>query len=171
LGLWQLSDLEPCSAELPYPASERPGQRRKASEPSLNQFDSGSHDQQLRARRVYRRAQLLGGDQFRPPLAELSDLLGVTVIGVRRIRVTIDRRPQLDPNAWELLTIGLDDQPRWLDHVLSRHLRDGWWLTALAQRWGRDPELPPLTRADGRRALRLMHEATEKTNDTKGATT
>src|SRR4051794_33880782 len=64
-----------------------------------------------------------------PPLAELSDLLGIEVVGVRRLRVQVGGRPQPDPNAWKLLAVGPAQEARWLSHVLTRRLRDGWWLT------------------------------------------
>lgn len=102
---------------------------------------------------------------FRSPLRELSDLLGVEVVDVRRVRVTVGGRPQPDPNAWRLAIPGRewDDNP-----VLTRDFRAEWSLNWRARILGRSPDLPPLTREDGRRALRLMHEHVEaKSADTE----
>lgn len=99
------------------------------------------------------------------PLCELSELLGVSVLGVRHVRVIVGGRPQPDPNAWRLLLVGADQHARWTEHVFTRFFRDDWWLNVIALRFGRDPSLPPLTRTDGRRALRLMHEAIENTKE------
>ncbi len=96
------------------------------------------------------------------PLRELSMLLGVAVTDVRRARV-YRGNPQPDDNAWRLTVAGRepDDWP-----VLSRQFRTPWWLNTLILRWGRDPNLPPLTARDGRRCLRLMHEHIESKTDT-----
>ncbi len=102
------------------------------------------------------------------PLRELSILLGVEVRDVRRIRVIRDGQPQPDDNAWQLAIPGRSRGDGWSQHALSKELRNPWWLNFRARIWGRDPSLPPLTKADGRRALRLMHEHIESKTDTKG---
>lgn len=95
------------------------------------------------------------------PLSELSTLLGLPVVGVRTLRVRIDGRAQPDANAWALLVACPEHGTRWTGHILTRRLRDSWWLNATVHQLGRDPALPALTRVDGRRALRLMHEVIE----------
>lgn len=119
---------------------------------------------------------------FEPPvsapdaLAELTELLGVEVVDVQRVCVRRGGRPQPDPNAWRLTIPGRewDDNP-----VLTRDFRAEWSLNWRARILGRSPDLPPLTKEDGRRALRLMHEAveanaadsqhdTDSTTDTEG---
>lgn len=102
---------------------------------------------------------------FRSPLRELSELLGIEVVDVERVRVTRGGRPQPDPNAWRLTIAGRewDENP-----VLTLDLRREWSLNWRTRILGRSPDLPPLTREDGRRALRLMHEAVEaKTAETE----
>lgn len=95
---------------------------------------------------------------FRSPLRELSELLGVEVVDVQHVRVIRDGRPQPQPNAWQLALAGreLDDWP-----VLTREFRTEWSLNSRARILGRSPDLPELTRDDGRRALRLLHEVVE----------
>ena len=99
------------------------------------------------------------------PLWELSQVLGVRVTDVHQCRVFINGNPQRDLNAWRLYlpnaTYGLDGDGQWSHVVKSRELRSPWWLNRWARIWGRDPGLPELTKADGRRALRLMHEHVE----------
>ncbi len=96
------------------------------------------------------------------PLAELSELLGVTVMDVWHVRVFVGGRPQPDPNAWRLAIPGRewDETP-----VLTRDFRNEWSLNWRARILGRSPDLPPLTKDDGRRALRLMHEHVESTTE------
>ena len=101
----------------------------------------------------------VGASRRRRPAALLA--VGVAVLGVRHVRVIVGGRPQPQPNAWRLLLVRADRHVRWTEHIFTRQFRDDWWLNAVAQRLGRDPSLPPLTRTDGRRALRLMHEAIE----------
>ncbi len=103
-------------------------------------------------------------------LAQLSRLMGVEVRDVRRLRVMRNFNAQPDDNAWQLAIPGRSREDGWSQHALSKELRNPWWLNFRVRIWGRDPSLPPLTKADGRRALRLMHEHIEsKTNtDTKG---
>ncbi|MGY1719287.1 hypothetical protein ACI8AG_09595 [Blastococcus sp. SYSU DS0552] len=113
---------------------------------------------------------------FRSPVRELSELLGVWVTDVHHCRVIVGGRPQPDLNAWRLhlptARYGLDSDGQWSHVVKSRELRSPWWLNRWARIWGRSPDLPELTKADGRRALRLMHEAVEaKPADTEHDTT
>jgi hypothetical protein len=96
-----------------------------------------------------------------PPLRLASDLLGVEVWDVRQLRVVVDGRPQPDPNARAFAIPGRGDDGPWTRYVLTRQLRSPRWLNVWALRWGRDPALPPLTSADGRRLLRLLHEHVE----------
>lgn len=95
---------------------------------------------------------------FRSPLRELSELLGVEVVDVERVRVIVGGRPQPDPNAWRLAISGRewDENP-----VLTRDFRKEWSLNWRARILGRSPDLPLLTKEDGRKALRLMHEVIE----------
>jgi hypothetical protein len=93
-------------------------------------------------------------------LAELSKLLGVEVRDVHQLRVLHGDLRQQEPNAFQLLLHRLSG-PWWTRPVRSRELRSPYFLNGLAAIWGRSPDLPELTRADGRRALRLMHEHTE----------
>jgi hypothetical protein len=100
-----------------------------------------------------------------PPLSLASDLLGVRVLDVRQLRVVVDGRPQPDPNAWQLAIPGRGVDGRWTRYVLTRQLRNPWWLNVWAMRWGRDPAAPKLTTGDGRRLLRLLHEHIEQATD------
>ncbi len=99
------------------------------------------------------------------PLRELSILLGVTVTDVHQCRVIVGGNPQPDLNAWRLQLptahYGLDGNGQWSHVVKSKELRSAWWLNRWARIWGRDPNLPELTKADGRRVLRLLHEVVE----------
>ncbi len=106
------------------------------------------------------------------PLAELSRLLGIQVTDVHRTWVhTTGRGAPQSPNAWRLelpdAVYGLEDPVwcgdgrRWSRAVTSRALRSSWALNRWAVVWGRDPDLPPLTKQDGRAALRALHDAVE----------
>ncbi len=105
------------------------------------------------------------------PLRELSALLGVTVTDVQLCRVIVGGKPQPDLNAWRLelpaTRYGLEhpdfrpDGRPWSQVVKSREFRSVWWLNRWALLWGRSRTLPELTKADGRRVLRLLHEHIE----------
>jgi hypothetical protein len=108
-------------------------------------------------------------------LAELSDLLGVRISEVYR-----DQNPELRPE-WEWSGVrwvrvptkdvfGAVARRGWtLEHTgfrlrlrSSDDVREPSRLNQVARSMGRDHRLPPLTAADGRRALRLMHESVEE---------
>lgn len=96
------------------------------------------------------------------PLRELSLLLGIDVEDVRRgVRMKHRNggraRGSEQPKVWFLITApGL----RGLSFT-SDDLRRPDRLNELMTYRGRDPELRPLSKEDGRRALRLMHQVVE----------
>ncbi|SDY15297.1 hypothetical protein SAMN05661080_02483 [Modestobacter sp. DSM 44400] len=87
-------------------------------------------------------------------LRQLSELLGVHVEDVELWESPTDGR-----RRWYLVMT--QDRRQWAVPVHSREVRSPTALNALTRRWGRTRALPELTKADGRRALRLMHEITE----------
>jgi hypothetical protein len=105
-------------------------------------------------------------------LAELSAALGVTVTGVRRAKIRIDGRPQPDDNAWRLELprfrfgledpAGLGDGRPWSRVVRTQGAAGQVVTERLAVLWGRDTGLTPLTKTDGRRAFRLLHELSRR---------
>lgn len=96
------------------------------------------------------------------PLRELNRLLALDdrITGVLD---TLDRRTSRRRGVarwWVLLATVRGDQ--WQTPIQSSaDVRRPEWLNNWAQYWGRDEELPLLTAEDGRRMLRLMHEAVE----------
>lgn len=91
------------------------------------------------------------------PFIELSELWAIRVLDVWR-----HDRPGDGARPWDVL---LAAEPRWFLPVTSTELRSPTRLNELMQAWGRNPELPPLTKTDGRRALRLMHEHIESKSE------
>lgn len=93
------------------------------------------------------------------PLRELSALLGVEVVAVRRASVM--RHPTgaglEQPKAWHVV---LGDGRRC--RASSREFRHMQHLNAMAAWCGRPVAMAALTSEDGRRALRLMHEVLEQ---------
>jgi hypothetical protein len=87
-----------------------------------------------------------------PALAELSELLGVAV---RDVELSDSAKDGL--RHWYLV-VALDRD--YLLPLLSRELRSETGLNRVMG-WRRFRGLPPLTKADGRRVLRLMHEHVE----------
>lgn len=96
------------------------------------------------------------------PLRELNRLLALDdqITGVLD---TLDRRTSRRRGVarwWVLLATARGDE--WQTPLQSSaDIRRPEWLNNWAQYWGRDEELPLLTAEDGRRMLRLMHEAVE----------
>jgi len=96
------------------------------------------------------------------PLRELNRLLALDdqITGVQD---TLDRRTSRRRGVarwWVLLATARGDE--WQTPLQSSaDVRRPEWLNNWAQYWGRDEELPLLTAEDGRRMLRLMHEAVE----------
>lgn len=92
------------------------------------------------------------------PLRELSALLGIEIVAVRR--ASIMRHPTgaglEQPKAWHVV---LGDGRRC--RATSREFRHMQHLNAMAAWCGRPVAMAALTSEDGRRALRLMHEALE----------
>jgi len=96
------------------------------------------------------------------PLRELNRLLALDdeITGVLD---TLDRRTSRRRGVarwWVLLATvrGVE----WQTPIQSSaDVRRPEWLNNWADYWGRDEELPLLTAEDGRRMLRLMHEAVE----------
>jgi len=102
------------------------------------------------------------------PLAELNDLLRLNgrvvrvedrferrksrPTGVGRWRLDVESPPTDRMPQGQVLKAVVQD---------SALMRRPGELNGWAQWWGRDPGLPLLTAEDGRRALRLMHEAFE----------
>ena len=89
------------------------------------------------------------------PLADLSVLLGFDVADVE-----LFERPTDGHRTWYLVVPHVGRQ--WAVPVFSRELRSPTSLNRLASRCGRTGGLADLTQADGRRALRLMHEHIEE---------
>ncbi len=92
------------------------------------------------------------------PLRELSAPLRAEIADVRRTLLRREGRGRPTArNAWILtLADGRESPP-----LHSDRLRDVWWLNPLRARRGRPASMPELTRAHGRRALRLAHEVVE----------
>lgn len=93
-------------------------------------------------------------------LRELSALLGLEVVAVedRLSRRTSRKR---GPFRW-VLDVRSPAGGTWRLGIFdSTDYRRVSSLNFWVQRWGRDLTLPALTQKDGRRALRLMHEAVE----------
>lgn len=86
------------------------------------------------------------------PLRELNQLLqlGSDVVDVRRWETA---------PRWGLVFAA---EPTRYVPVNSRELRNPTSLNRHAWLWGRPFELPPLTKEDGCRVLRLMHEHVEE---------
>lgn len=89
------------------------------------------------------------------PIVELHELLGVRIVEVIRTGGEDDQGLR----KW-FLTFA--HRPGVRFSYRSYEFRDPAHLNRLAQMWGRDHRARPLTRADGRRVLRLLHEHYEQ---------
>ncbi len=106
------------------------------------------------------------------PIRSLNELLAIDdeITGVQD---TLDRRTSRRRGVarwWVLLATvrGVE----WQTPIQSSaDVRRPEWLNNWADYWGRDEELPLLTAEDGRRMLRLMHEAVEAADQTNTTST
>src|SRR4051794_33480505 len=87
------------------------------------------------------------------PLAELRELLGVWVVDVERFDGSGGR-------SWLVTVARRGGQLQTVD-ARTFDFKNGTQLNWLLWRCGRPDDLPRLTRVDGHRALRLMHEIAE----------
>lgn len=103
------------------------------------------------------------------PLAELNDLLRLSG-RVVRVEDRLDQRTsrRVGVARWYLTVRRVPEaaDPWRIPIQSSADLRNTGYLNRWADCWGRDPRLPLLAAEDGRRALKLMHEAVEA-NDMK----
>lgn len=100
------------------------------------------------------------------PLTELNQLLalpGQIVAVIDYLNPRTSRRMPGRIARWVFDVQLPDHRGEWTllaqDSAILRNPRD---FNRWAQWWGRDKELPRLTADDGRRALRLMHEVSER---------
>ena len=92
------------------------------------------------------------------PLSELSALLGIELLDVDRWHDSPNR-----PATWLLLFAAEPD--RYFPYR-SADFRNVARLNQARRIWRRDPDLRPVTKAECRRVLRLMHEHIESKTDT-----
>jgi hypothetical protein len=92
-----------------------------------------------------------------PPLAKLCELLGIEIVDVERFEGTKFRSWYLTVKRGQ----GEHRRTQRLPALRTADFKNARTLNWMAWQCGRSDELPRLTRADGMRALRLMHEYVE----------
>lgn len=106
--------------------------------------------------------------QQQKQLDELSQVLGLPVLAVED-RLSRETSRKRGMHRW-VVDVRSSAGGTWRVGIFdSSDFRRRSTLNAWAWRYGRDVHAPPLTEEDGRRALRLMHEAVEAAEQNKNA--